>query len=241
MALPQIIQSSAYDDLMNEIELCKTNYDLFRVLRLICTDYGGRNFMVSEIPKDDEFNLQDTLIVSNWDPEIIREFDLNYTDNFINLYQSLRNSINPIHLHLPVAISEPDSLAADTERQLQSGPCVFFPVYDRIGRKGMIGFSTLECESDSENRFVNLGFLSNFVFDKFMEIKKDTNITHNSLSDREIQCLNWTALGKTSYEIGIILDISLNTVNHYLHNASKKLNCVNKTHAVAKCVQDGII
>ena len=74
-----------------------------------------------------------------------------------------------------------------------------------------------------------------------MEIKKATSVQHNALSEREIQCLNWTGLGKSSYEIGIILDISLNTVNHYLNNASRKLNCVNKTHAVAKCVQDGII
>ena len=232
MELLEERQLSSYEDLMNDIEASKTNYDLFRVLRVICAEYECDNFMVSELPRDDVFQLQDLLIVSNWDPEIIREYDLSYTDKFTTLFRDLRSSINPVSLTLPTCL-------AHLHENRDNGKCSFFPVYDRSGHKGMIGFSVLGPES--EYRLVKLGFLSNFVFDKFMEIKKDVNVQNNSLSEREIQCLNWTAHGKTSYEIGIILDISLNTVNHYLNNASRKLNCVNKTHAVAKCVQDGII
>ena len=231
--------SSLSIERINEIEGCETNYDLFRILRMICNEYHCGNFMVSEIPKDEDFKLQETLIVSNWDPELIREFDIEFKEQFVELYQSLRLSINPIHLELPVGVAEAQACENRTREHFQTGDCIFFPVFDRAGRKGMTGFSITAC--NDEHRFAKLGFLSSFIFDKLMEIKKATSTRNNSLSEREIQCLNWTALGKTSYEIGIILDISLNTVNHYLNNASRKLNCVNRTHAVAKCVQEGII
>ncbi|MEM9331267.1 MAG: helix-turn-helix transcriptional regulator [Pseudomonadota bacterium] len=227
------------DEIINEIGACETNYDLFRILRLICLENQCKYFMVSEIPKEEEFKLQEALIVSNWDPELIREFDLEYKETFNELFQSLKVSINPISLTLPIGM-EDTSQTSDTGKNTETlSECIFFPAYDRVGRKGMIGFSIIP--ADYEHRFEKLGFLSSFVFDKFMEIKKATTTQNNALSEREIQCLNWTALGKTSYEIGIILDISLNTVNHYLNNASRKLNCVNRTHAVAKCVQEGII
>lgn len=238
MLKPKEILLQPYDKVMCEIEACKTNYDLFRMLRLICAEYQCQNFMVSEIPRDDEFNLQDTLIVTNWDPELIREFDIDYMDQFTDLYRTLRTTVNPVHLKLPVSFCE-SGTRTNYCYGAMTNECLFFPVYDRAGKKGMIGFSILE--TDNGGRLIELGFLSNFVFDKLMAIKKATETRNNSLSDREIQCISWTALGKTSYEIGIILDISLNTVNHYLNNASRKLNCANKTHAVAKCLQDGVI
>ncbi|MDJ0614648.1 MAG: helix-turn-helix transcriptional regulator [Rhizobiaceae bacterium] len=195
--------------------------------------------MVSEVPRDENFKLHEMLIVSNWDPEIIREFDISYETVFRDLFDDLRGSVSPIHLDLPVSVRETKQPEEKDHAPMQLAECVFFPVYERSGKKGMVGFS---CPKPHDpDMFAKLGFLSSFVFDKSMEIKKVTTTQNNALSEREIQCLNWTAAGKTSYEIGIILDISLNTVNHYLNNASKKLNCVNRTHAVAKCVQEGII
>ncbi|MBW7970171.1 LuxR family transcriptional regulator [Bradyrhizobium sp. BR 10289] len=43
------------------------------------------------------------------------------------------------------------------------------------------------------------------------------------LSRREVECLEWAAQGKSSWEIGRILGISRNTVAYYLENAKEKL------------------
>ncbi len=56
------------------------------------------------------------------------------------------------------------------------------------------------------------------------------------LTDREKKCLLWTAEGKTSHKISVILKISESTVNFHLKNITIKLDCANKTHAVAKAV-----
>jgi LuxR family quorum-sensing system transcriptional regulator CciR len=61
------------------------------------------------------------------------------------------------------------------------------------------------------------------------------------LSDREKACLRWTALGKSSWEIGQILSISENTVIFHIKNAMRKLGVRSRTLAAVKAIQLGLI
>ena len=54
------------------------------------------------------------------------------------------------------------------------------------------------------------------------------------LSPRETDCLEWTAQGKTTWEIAQILCLSDSTVNYYIRNAMTKLAVHTKAHAVSK-------
>ena len=57
------------------------------------------------------------------------------------------------------------------------------------------------------------------------------------LTQREREVLRWTAFGKTSDEIGMILGTtSSRTVNFHITMVLEKLEAVNKTQAVAKAV-----
>ncbi|MET4608933.1 DNA-binding CsgD family transcriptional regulator [Bradyrhizobium sp. JR4.1] len=51
------------------------------------------------------------------------------------------------------------------------------------------------------------------------------------LSAREKQCLRWVEEGKSSWEIGVILRVSENTVNIHLKNAMRKLEVTTRSHA----------
>lgn len=62
-----------------------------------------------------------------------------------------------------------------------------------------------------------------------------------ALSDRERECLMWSARGKTSWEIGQILNVSENTVNYHFKTAMGRLGCSNRTVAVVRAVQLGLI
>jgi DNA-binding CsgD family transcriptional regulator len=61
------------------------------------------------------------------------------------------------------------------------------------------------------------------------------------LSARELDCLKWTAAGKTAWEASIILGISERTVRFHLNAAREKLNCATTTQAVAKAVANHLI
>jgi DNA-binding CsgD family transcriptional regulator len=60
------------------------------------------------------------------------------------------------------------------------------------------------------------------------------------LSPRETECLEWTAQGKTTWEIAQILCLSDSTVNYYIRNAMKKLTVHTKAHAVSKAAVLGM-
>lgn len=61
------------------------------------------------------------------------------------------------------------------------------------------------------------------------------------LSDRERECLAWTAAGKTTWEVSQILGISKETVISHLKNAMRKLGVYSKHHAVVKAIVHGLI
>lgn len=61
------------------------------------------------------------------------------------------------------------------------------------------------------------------------------------LTEREMECLRWTAQGKSSWDIARILDLSERTVNFHMGNAMRKLDVSNRTHAVAKSIAEGLI
>jgi LuxR family quorum sensing-dependent transcriptional regulator len=60
------------------------------------------------------------------------------------------------------------------------------------------------------------------------------------LTARELECLEWTANGKTSWEIGEILAVSEHTVTGYLKNALVKLKVNTRTQAVATALRIGL-
>ncbi len=61
------------------------------------------------------------------------------------------------------------------------------------------------------------------------------------LTDRELECVAWSARGKTSWETAVILDVTETTVNFHLTNAMKKLGVVTRPHAVARAVAMGLV
>lgn len=59
------------------------------------------------------------------------------------------------------------------------------------------------------------------------------------LSEREKQCLRWIEQGKSS--IGVILNVSENTVNFHVKNAMRELETTSRTQCVVKARRLGLI
>ncbi len=63
----------------------------------------------------------------------------------------------------------------------------------------------------------------------------------SSLSVREKEVIKWMKEGKTNWEISVILNISERTVKFHVQNIEKKLNAVNKAHAIAIAMDRGLV
>jgi DNA-binding CsgD family transcriptional regulator len=64
--------------------------------------------------------------------------------------------------------------------------------------------------------------------------------TH-SLTPREREVLWWASQGKSAWEIGKILHITKRTVDEHTRNATRKLDAVNRTQAVAIALREKLI
>lgn len=56
----------------------------------------------------------------------------------------------------------------------------------------------------------------------------------SGLSQREIEIMEWVRIGKTNYEVGMILNISAFTVKNHLQRIFKKLDVTNRAQAVER-------
>src|SRR3546814_11241249 len=52
------------------------------------------------------------------------------------------------------------------------------------------------------------------------------------LTQREVSCLQWAAIGKTSWEMGLILGLTERTINFHIHNACRKLGVHGRKQAI---------
>ena len=76
----------------------------------------------------------------------------------------------------------------------------------------------------------------------FLSLAEDAAVQGRvRLTDRERDCLLWTARGKTAWEVGQILTISEETVLFHLKNVTRKLGVFSKHHAVVKAIVQGYI
>ncbi|MEY8201279.1 MAG: autoinducer binding domain-containing protein [Colwellia sp.] len=75
----------------------------------------------------------------------------------------------------------------------------------------------------------------NEALEKFI-IESPLTAPEVSLTNREAEVIRWTADGKTSYDISVILGIAERTVNFHLNNVMVKLNSHNKISATVKAM-----
>lgn len=61
------------------------------------------------------------------------------------------------------------------------------------------------------------------------------------LTQREVSCLQWAALGKTSWEMGVIMGLTERTINFHIHNACRKLGVHGRQAAITAALQAGLL
>lgn len=229
---------------LNEIELLETQFDVLRLLKRICKLFNLSNFMVMRMPDASDQRISDCAILANWPPDMIARYDelgLLRTSPFLSTAQK---STRPIVLSL-AARTAASPCEAQTESDMLFREFGFLlgvaiPVHDYKGGRALINFEGSR-ESLCHTELIELTMLSIHIYDRLASIAAADGNTEAPLTDRELDCLRWTADGKTSSDIARIMGLSEHTVNHYLTRATRKLGSVNRTNAVAKAIRRGWI
>jgi len=118
---------------------------------------------------------------------------------------------------------------------------ISIPVHGAGAEGGMLSLASTEGGVDSHRHDeAGLHIIAHAMHEATKRIMSKSTASCASdfdrLSPREIECLSWTAKGKTSWAIARILDVSENTVIFHLRNAIRKLEVTNRSQAVAKAI-----
>ena len=141
-----------------------------------------------------------------------------------------------------------DDLYPSDVRQVQ-GPgnslTFSFPVRERCAEAAVFGVAAaVEAMSSREQQSTllrELRILANYFHGHILRINGVDSEEDLLISARELDCLKWTAAGKTAWEASVILGITERTVRFHLNTAREKLKCATTTQAVAKAVANQLI
>lgn len=108
--------------------------------------------------------------------------------------------------------------------------------------EGSVGMLTLArssgelCQAELRQQSMQMSWLVHAVHEAMTRVVNANQepVQKAALTAREIEVLRWTADGKTSGEVGQIMDISERTVNFHINNSLEKLDANNKTAGVIK-------
>ncbi len=242
-ALVQAGRSPRGEDYIDEIAGLKTQFDVFRFMKRVTEAYRCRAFMVVNLPSLTSFELQSNSVINNWPAELLTIYDQERLLRNSPVSRRLRVSTLPFVYDTAASRDGDDGgnhLRTSLLERFRMTRSICLPAHDASGVRGAVILSG-DREPFTPEETKDLCYIAIHVFDRLAEVRNlDVRIV-DTLTDREIDCLNWTAAGKTSAEIAEILTLSEHTVNHYLNRATKKLDTVNRTQAVAKALRVGLI
>jgi DNA-binding CsgD family transcriptional regulator len=169
-----------------------------------------------------------------------------YSDNCVKQFMSKA----PLSLHFgPDAENETDPNSGESVGQ-EADPfrkpfMLVLPLRERCGEAAVFGITANmkpSASKDQEQSLTHeLRILANYFHGHVLRINGYDSERELLISARELDCLKWTAAGKTAWEASVILGISERTVRFHLNMAREKLNCTTTTQAVAKAVANQLI
>jgi DNA-binding CsgD family transcriptional regulator len=167
------------------------------------------------------------VLLANAGDDIIRPVVSLFDFRLTSLVRQRGSGFEPFHWHIG---SNGTTLSDEFAMEL-SGYCL--PVTSGSGQNGYL--LIFDGGRSVRQDFSRLTFAAQELFAQL--VRGAVPGLAMGLTVKEIDCLRWTAEGKTSSEIAAIIKLSEHTVNHYLIAAARKLDCVNRVQAVAKALR----
>lgn len=184
----------------------------------------------------------------------------NYSDQWRNTYDAEKmHYIDPTVGHclgssVPL-IWEPRTFKSIEEKHFYEEACgygiragITYPVHGAGGEFGVFSFVSDACSNKKFLRELNhfmpdLALIRDYVFESSLKFLRpaDKEEAPVRLTPRELECLKWAMVGKSSWDISRIMCCSEATVNFHMANARRKFKVTTRQQAVIKAIRLGFI
>lgn len=221
-----------------------TKDEVHALLRRMVATYGLKNaaYMVVNLPHRNHLDPQ---IYVTYSPDWVEHYKRR---NYIRCDPVLLQGFGSI---LPVDWSAFDmtkrpvrSLFGESRDFGVGHQGITLPVRGRFGEQALLTITSDEPQAEwNRKKILYMRDFQVIAYHIHRMVLRVENISEQQihLAPREIDCLKWTAMGKTVQEVAQILGVGHRTARFYLELARHKLDAVNVTHAVAKAVSLNII
>lgn len=125
---------------------------------------------------------------------------------------------------------------------------VTLPIHGASGELGIVCFVSdtrpdQHFRNDAYRNLPALSYFRDFILESSLKFIKPSQETNRlvSFTDRELECLKWSAAGKSSWDIGQILNCSEANVNYHFGKIYRKLNIKSRQQAIARAINLGLI
>ena len=244
MSLFQTNLDAAFLETIDELGTRSASGDVDRALAGITKRYGLKNaaYLAHSLPGRSH---KDPLISVTYSTEWVKRYsDLHYMKHDPVVAQGLMST-------MPIDWNEVD-LSGGRVKRLFGEAREFgvgrngmtFPIRGRQGEQAI--FSITSDEADTEWSRIRRLYMRDFQILAYhihqLVLRAECiDVPSIRLAPREIDCLRWAGLGKTTAETAQILGIGERTSRFYIETARHKLGAVNITNAVAKAISLNII
>lgn len=230
-------------DALSDIALLETGYDVFRFLKRASSDVGFDAFTLFGMPSADA-SLRQSTMLGTWRPELVAAYDeFELGGESAVLKRASRSplpftwQIEAINAGLPDCKRQ---RAIDLFSDFDMRQGLVCPVHVPDQPPFLLEFTGRNIPEEP-SILHSMHMVALHATERLRSLTKPKRTDSVRLTPRELDCLNWTAEGKTSGEIAIILGISEHTVTHYLGLAAHKLNSNTRPQAIAKALRLGLI
>lgn len=112
------------------------------------------------------------------------------------------------------------------------------PIHTIKGHGGLVSVATKDALT--KEALNAMTFMSLVVHNQLSAMQQSDASELEGFTAREIECLQWSAAGKTDEEIAKILGLSVKTVYYHIDGAKRRINASSRTHAVASAIRIGL-
>jgi LuxR family quorum sensing-dependent transcriptional regulator len=234
-------------DCISSLERAKTPSEVIILVSRAAQQFGLEHFMRGGIPAPSR-SLAPYVLMHNWPSEWVQRYTDEAYPDLDPVMQRLRSSTMPFTWREAAYDADKNRLAhrvmmEATDFGLITGFSV--PIYTTSGDQAAVTFGGRTFDDTPDARRT-LHLIAIYGHNKAREISLalNKNVSRElvpKLSPRELEILKWCSVGKTNSAIAELLSLTENTVETYVAKACRKLDCVNRTQAVAEAIRARLI
>lgn len=224
--------------LSKELSAADSRPRWLQVLHAAAKEFGYSHVGLMRFPKVDDELLSAVLVETTIPTRFIREFDQMRLLRYCPVLPKVEFSLMPQYWSLEdiSAAHGPSNSLVQLLSQYGVQNGLIIPTNSLNGERYLVRFDG-DCPPPCQIALNEIGMIALHAFDVYERMRRTEMVAPRALTKRELEVIRWTSQGKTSVEIGRILSLSDHTINAYLNNAIRKLDCVNRTQLVAKAIR----